>query len=705
MKTCPSLRASAAILFSLALTTACADDVSVGGGSATASGTESGATDTDVASTGGDTCGNGVQDADETDVDCGGSCDLTCGSGQGCGGDDDCEDGTVCTSADVCGQDAGGNCEDGVQTGDETDVDCGGSCPDACGDGGGCDGNDDCVSGVCDADVCQDPTCEDGVHNGDETDVDCGGGTCEGCDDGEMCLEGPDCQSAVCEDEACAEPTCEDGAHNGDETDVDCGGSCPNDCEIDEGCIGNEDCLSGACDERAGLCVDSTCKDSKLDGDETDVDCGGSCGATCENGEECLIAGDCISDSCDAVSGTCVDETCVDMQQNQDETDVDCGGVCGATCGTDEGCDDAEDCLSSVCDPVANTCDAPTCTDGVENGNETALDCGGSCPPCDDGLGCNDDDECISGVCDMDGTNLCQATLSVTASPPCSDFAGAAVQLDAVAMDGTGNYSYSWSPIAGLDDPTSPTPLASPAGFETYTVTVDDGVNQRAASVTVVNTEPLNLENNCTLYTSQLLTASPVASISYDATGTVACEAGNNDFGLHLCEGVVFQEANLQGTIGVQAGAGDNDWIGLVWNAQSNSQFYSLAWKREAQSAFGCNTPMGIVVKRVFAPDFASVVGEDLYCPGSTTNSAILNLPADTTIEGWVAGEDYEVSISYSDAAGGSEVIITRLSDSFEMANFLVADTTYPNGSFGSTTLSQEMACTGPLEAQCQPAM
>ncbi len=51
---------------------------------------------------------------------------------------------------------------------------------------------------------CGGPTCNDGIQNGDETGVDCGGSVCPAC------------------------PTCNDGVQNGDETGVDCGGSsCP----------------------------------------------------------------------------------------------------------------------------------------------------------------------------------------------------------------------------------------------------------------------------------------------------------------------------------------------------------------------------------------------------------------------------------------------------------------------------------------------
>jgi hypothetical protein len=48
---------------------------------------------------------------------------------------------------------------------------------------------------------------------------------------------------------------------------------------------------------------------------------------------------------------------------------------------------------------VTKTCD-PTCTDGVWNGPETDIDCGGPCPQkCGVGLHCNDDVDCITASC------------------------------------------------------------------------------------------------------------------------------------------------------------------------------------------------------------------------------------------------------------------------------------------------------------------
>jgi len=67
--------------------------------------------------------------------------------------------------------------------------------------------------------------CMNGVQDGDETDLDCGG-SCSPCAAEQDCLIDQDCASAICEAGSCAAPSCSDGITNGDELETDCGGSC-----------------------------------------------------------------------------------------------------------------------------------------------------------------------------------------------------------------------------------------------------------------------------------------------------------------------------------------------------------------------------------------------------------------------------------------------------------------------------------------------
>lgn len=126
--------------------------------------------------------------------------------------------------------------------------------------------------------------------------------------------------------------------------------------------------LSSACQ------VDlSTCTDGRLNGRETDLDCGGAQCAGCADGLVCLDDPDCASSVC--TLNRCVGASCADGVQNGGETGVDCGGACSAC-------------------PVQ-----PSCTDGLLNGDETAPDCGGSCTRCLDGAECVRNTDCVTGVC------------------------------------------------------------------------------------------------------------------------------------------------------------------------------------------------------------------------------------------------------------------------------------------------------------------
>lgn len=216
-------------------------------------------------------------------------------------------------------------------------------------------------------------------------------------------------------------PTCTDGIQNGSETGVDCGGTCPP-CP----CNGENVTLTIILDNYPGettwsitsgsltyasggpysgagstvvevICLDDGCYDFNIFDSYGDGICCGygngsyvlenASGGTLASGGNftssettnfCVGGGGPILGCTDPSAhnydpnatqddGSC--ETCTDGVQNGDETDVDCGGV--------------------LCDAC------PTCSDGVQNGDETGVDCGGSCPPCDPG-GCTPGSETFS---------------------------------------------------------------------------------------------------------------------------------------------------------------------------------------------------------------------------------------------------------------------------------------------------------------------
>src|SRR6185436_837646 len=96
---------------------------------------------------------------------------------------------------------------------------------------------------------------------------------------------------------------CHDRVRNGDETDVDCGGSCGR-CPATAACRVEGDCQTAACD--AGRCRAASCSDGVLDGFESDLDCGGNC-SPCALGKRCSVTHDCAVGQCSSLfgNGTC----------------------------------------------------------------------------------------------------------------------------------------------------------------------------------------------------------------------------------------------------------------------------------------------------------------------------------------------------------------------------------------------------------------
>jgi hypothetical protein len=224
--------------------------------------------------------------------DLGGSVGSCAPHADGTDPDDDC--GTdSCNGAGLC------RCDDGMKSGDESDVDCGGAVCGGCADGLACLDNGDCLNGACIGGVCEGP-CNNGVLDPGETAIDCGGPSCLACNDGLACNVNGDCQSGVC-DVVCQIPTCSDGVKNGSEPAVDCGIDCPSQCADNAACNVAGDCQSGVCTLMS--CQPPTCTDLVENGSETDVDCGGAVCGACEVGGGCLVPQDCLSNSC--VGNTC----------------------------------------------------------------------------------------------------------------------------------------------------------------------------------------------------------------------------------------------------------------------------------------------------------------------------------------------------------------------------------------------------------------
>jgi len=110
--------------------------------------------------------------------------------------------------------------------------------------------------------------------------------------------------------------------------------------------------------------------------------------------------------------------SCSDGIQNQNEIGIDCGGICDACveiCNNnlDDDGDGLIDCNDDDCSDDAM---CPSCTDGITNGDETGVDCGGSCEPCveDCANGIDDDQD---GLIDCDDSD-CEQDLACTCDHP-----------------------------------------------------------------------------------------------------------------------------------------------------------------------------------------------------------------------------------------------------------------------------------------------
>eukprot|EP01047_Picozoa_sp_COSAG01_P091753 COSAG01_NODE_23284_length_821_cov_0.754848_1_plen_230_part_10 len=147
----------------------------------------------------------------------------------------------------------------------------------------------------------------------------------------------------------------------------------------------------------------------------------------------------------------------VTVSKNGDETGIDCGGGTCARCLVPSPCSVSSDCASDQCEETATGKMCTSCFNGVRDGAETGVDCGGSlCSQrCEVGRACLADGDCMTGKCgtDVSGQDKCASwhplcvytaavnspVLNLSAPEDCTaaSMATTAAQCSAVTLTGT----------------------------------------------------------------------------------------------------------------------------------------------------------------------------------------------------------------------------------------------------------------------------
>jgi len=308
-------------------------------------------------------------------------------------------------------------------------------------------------------------------------------------------------------------------------------------CDTLADCSGNNtDCAIWSCDN--GTCAPDYAPAGTACPGSMVCDGQGNC-------VECASGDDCASSICEA--NACVPASCVDMKQNGDETDVDCGGGC-PKCDDGEGCVEPTDCLHNLC--VASTCEP--CSDDADCADDAlcqSAGCfcqGGGCvDKLLNGDSCIGANQCVSANC-VDG--FCCDTPCASLCEACNQAGGEGICAPHAAdSDPEGDCVDQGAASCGVDG----TGCSGSAACKLYPVSTVCGVASCAPAMNEETAEP-QCDGLGTCVTGNATSCAPYLCNPGNTACLASCGDDMDCVGTHYCGGpsCVMKKTDGSGCIG-----------------------------------------------------------------------------------------------------------------------------------------------------------